>query len=54
VPAADFVAKLRQNGLLTLTAGENVLRILPPLIVGEREIDEALDIMNKVAREWPA
>src|SRR5438552_9942803 len=54
VPAADFVAKLRQNGLLTLTAGENVLRILPPLIVGERDIDEALDIMNKVAREWPA
>jgi acetylornithine/N-succinyldiaminopimelate aminotransferase len=53
VPAADFAAKLRQHGLLTLTAGENVLRILPPLIVGEREIDEALDIMNRVAAEWP-
>ena len=53
VPAADFVAKLRQNGLLTLTAGENVLRILPPLIVGEREIDEALGVMHKVAAEWP-
>jgi len=52
VPAADFVTKLRQNGLLTLTAGDNVLRILPPLIVGEREIDEALDAMSKVAREW--
>ena len=54
VSAADFGAKLRQNGLLTLTAGENVLRILPPLIVGEREIDVALDVMNKVAREWSA
>jgi acetylornithine/N-succinyldiaminopimelate aminotransferase len=54
VTAGDFVAKLRQNGLLALTAGDNVLRILPPLIVGERDIDEALDIMNKVAREWPA
>jgi acetylornithine/N-succinyldiaminopimelate aminotransferase len=53
VPAGDFVTKLRENGLLTLTAGENVLRILPPLIVGEREIDEATDIINKVAREWP-
>jgi len=53
VPAADFVAKLRENGLLALTAGENVLRILPPLIVGEREIDEALGIMGKVAAEWP-
>jgi len=38
---------------LCLTAGENVLRILPPLIVGEREIDEALRIMTKVAAEWP-
>jgi len=54
VPAADFVAKLRENGLLTLTAGENVWRILPPLIAGEAEIDEALDIMNRVAREWPS
>jgi acetylornithine/N-succinyldiaminopimelate aminotransferase len=54
VPAADFATELRQNGLLCLTAGENVLRILPPLIVGEREIDEALEVMNKVAREWPA
>jgi acetylornithine/N-succinyldiaminopimelate aminotransferase len=53
VPAADFVGKLRQNGLLTLTAGENVLRIAPPLIVGEREIDEALGVMRKVAAEWP-
>jgi acetylornithine/succinyldiaminopimelate/putrescine aminotransferase len=39
---------------LTLTAGENVLRILPPLIVGEREIDEALAVMRKVAAEWPS
>jgi acetylornithine/N-succinyldiaminopimelate aminotransferase len=54
VPAAEFVAKLRQHGLLTLTAGENVLRILPPLIVGEREIDEALSVMHKVAEEWPS
>jgi 4-aminobutyrate aminotransferase-like enzyme len=31
-----------------------VLRILPPLIVGEREIDEALGVMRKVAEEWPS
>ena len=52
VTAGDFVAKLRAEGLLCLTAGENVLRILPPLIVGEAEIDEGLAILNKVAREW--
>jgi acetylornithine/N-succinyldiaminopimelate aminotransferase len=54
VPALDVVTKLRENGLLALTAGDNVLRILPPLIIGEREIDEGLAIMHKVAQEWPA
>ncbi len=53
IPAGDFVARLRAEGLLCLTAGDNVLRILPPLIVGEREIDEALAIIDKVAKEWP-
>jgi acetylornithine/N-succinyldiaminopimelate aminotransferase len=54
VPAVDVVARLRENGLLTLTAGENVLRILPPLIVSEAEIAEAVGIIDKVARTWPA
>ena len=54
VTAGDFVAKLRAEGLLCLTAGDNVLRILPPLIVGEREIEEGVGILNKVAKEWPA
>jgi acetylornithine/N-succinyldiaminopimelate aminotransferase len=52
--AGDFVAKLRGEGLLCLTAGDNVLRILPPLIAGDAEIDEAMAILDKVARQWPA
>jgi len=31
-----------------------VLRILPPLVVSEAEIEEGLGILNKVAHEWPA
>src|SRR6516164_1143341 len=54
ISAAEFVTKLRENGLLALTAGENVLRILPPLIVAEREIEEAIEVMNRVAQEWSA
>jgi acetylornithine/N-succinyldiaminopimelate aminotransferase len=53
VPAGDVVTKLRAEGLLTLTAGENVLRILPPLVVTDAEIDTGVEIMHKVAREWP-
>jgi len=52
--AGDFVGKLRAEGLLCLTAGDNVLRILPPLTVGEAEIDAAMATLNKVARQWPA
>jgi acetylornithine/N-succinyldiaminopimelate aminotransferase len=54
VTAGDVVAKARDKGLLVLTAGDNVLRILPPLVAGEKEIDEAVGILGKVASEWPA
>lgn len=37
----------RDQGLLTVVAGENVLRMLPPLVIGESEIAEALDVMDK-------
>jgi acetylornithine/N-succinyldiaminopimelate aminotransferase len=41
------VKKLIENGLLTIPAGENVIRILPPLIISEKEAKEGLDIINK-------
>jgi len=53
VPAGDIVARLRAQGLLCLTAGENVLRILPPLVVSEGEIEEGMRILRSVAQEWP-
>jgi acetylornithine/N-succinyldiaminopimelate aminotransferase len=54
VTAGDIVAKAREQGLLVLTAGDNVLRILPPLTITPKEIDEAVAILDKVASEWPA
>jgi acetylornithine/N-succinyldiaminopimelate aminotransferase len=41
-PVPDVLAALRDQGLLAAGAGENVLRLLPPLIVGEAEIDAAV------------
>ena len=37
----------RAQGLLTVVAGENVLRMLPPLVIGDSEIAEALAAMDK-------
>ena len=42
VPSADLVTALREQHLLTVGAGENVVRLLPPLIVSEEEVAEAV------------
>jgi acetylornithine/N-succinyldiaminopimelate aminotransferase len=42
VPSADLINALREQRLLTVGAGENVVRFLPPLIVTEAELDEAV------------
>ena len=43
-----FIKKLEDNKLLTIKAGENVVRILPPLNVKKQEIDLAIKIIRKV------
>ncbi len=45
----DVVTALREAGLLTVPAGDNIVRLLPPLIVGEAELDEAMAAIEKVA-----
>ena len=54
VPHTDMQARLREQGLLTVTAGDNVLRLLPPLIVGDTEIAEAVGILQRVLSGWQA
>lgn len=46
VPTTDMVARLRDNGLLVVPAADGVIRLLPPLIVGDPEIDDALAILE--------
>lgn len=46
--AASVVTELRDKGLLILTAGPNILRILPPLTVSYAEIDQAISILKSV------
>ena len=47
-----FIKKLMDNKLLTIRAGENVIRILPPLTVKKIEIDLAIKIINKVCKNY--
>jgi acetylornithine/N-succinyldiaminopimelate aminotransferase len=47
VPSADLVTALRGQNLLTVGAGENVVRFLPPLIVTEAEIEDAVQRLDR-------
>ena len=47
-PAADVVAQCAKRGLLVGTAGENVLRLTPPLVVTAAEVDQALGVIEEV------
>jgi acetylornithine/N-succinyldiaminopimelate aminotransferase len=52
VPNGEMVDRLRHAGLLTVAAGENVVRLLPPLIIDELHVTEAANILDKVAGQW--
>ncbi len=47
-----FIEKLLDNKLLTIKAAENVVRLLPPLNVKQKEIDLAIAILKKVCKNY--
>ena len=48
----NFIKKLLNNKLLTVRAGENVVRLLPPLNVTKKEIKLGLKIIEKVCKNY--
>ncbi|WP_448579790.1 acetylornithine transaminase [Thermaurantiacus sp.] len=47
-----FVAHLRNHGLLTVAAADNVVRILPPLVIEEAHIRECVEKMSAAAAAY--
>ena len=43
----DLLARLQAKGLLVLRSGTNVVRIAPPLVIGEKEIQKGIDIIEE-------
>ncbi|MGL4313874.1 MAG: aspartate aminotransferase family protein, partial [Sphingomonas sp.] len=53
VASRDFVAHARDHHhLLTVAAGDNVVRILPPLVIDESHITEAVEKLSEAARAY--
>jgi len=52
VTNTDFVDALRKRHMLAVGAGGNVVRLLPPLIITEDQVREAVTIMSDAAKEF--
>mgnify|MGYP005828731417 CR=1 FL=1 len=48
----EIIDELRNNGLLTLPAGYQVIRLLPPLTVTYEELDQALHILGETLKHY--
>jgi acetylornithine/N-succinyldiaminopimelate aminotransferase len=51
-PNTEISAELLARGMVTVPAGDNVLRLLPPLIIESRHVDEAIGTLQEVFRDF--
>ena len=50
--ASELCSKARDAGLIVITAGKgDVVRLVPPLVVSDEDIDKCCQILGQVARE---
>jgi len=47
MPVGNIVKKALENGLLVISAGSDVLRMVPPLVIRKEEIDEMIEKLEK-------
>ncbi len=50
LPNGDVTAAARREGLLVVPAGDNVIRLIPPLVVSDEEIDMAVGMLERAAK----
>jgi acetylornithine/N-succinyldiaminopimelate aminotransferase len=47
-----FVTYLRDHGILTVAAGDNVMRVLPPLVIEDAHVTEFVERLSEAARQY--
>ena len=50
LPVSDVIKKALEKGLLVISAGSNVLRLVPPLIITRAQVDKMIDILDDCLR----
>ena len=48
----NVISKCEDNGLIVLKSGKNIVRIAPPLIINEKQIDEGVEILNSTLESF--
>lgn len=51
-PVGQIAAAALEEGLIIITAGNNVIRLVPPLVIEEKHVDEMLEKLNKVLQKF--
>lgn len=46
-PVGEVISRAIENGLLVISAGSNVLRMVPPLVIGKADVDEMIEKLEK-------
>jgi acetylornithine/N-succinyldiaminopimelate aminotransferase len=52
IPNGEVIDRMREHGLLSVSAAENVIRLMPPLIIDESHVEEAVGILDTVAASF--
>ncbi len=48
IPAGDIILKALDKGLILITAGQNIIRFVPPLVITEANVDEMVVILDEI------
>ena len=51
IPAGDIILKALDKGLILITAGQNIIRFVPPLVITEANVDEMVAILDNILAE---
>ena len=46
-PVGEIVKKALENGLIVISAGSDVIRFVPPLVIGREHIDEMIEKLER-------
>jgi len=50
IPVAEIISKVMDAGVILISAGPNVIRFVPPLIIDKEQIDEMIEILNQTLK----